>query len=311
MSPLIKTESPYLSSFPAWSGRVPTLSPGATTAAPGGPHPGETEVPTRTEDLLEADFQATSHSSPGPSVDVVRSPHAVPIQEFGAALGELAAPHDATSITKALVRRPVDSTQEFLLSGQNAATQLDAHAPRHFPGFGLLAGALLASSIFGALVPAAHAAEPQPPSGVSQATPAAANLSSLAHSYGLKTDVLQKLTDQDVTQVLESLPSTAKSAYKQLTEQHKQLFFNKLQGSTNVLFVTVNNKDAFIKGSVAGFDTFDQMQKKLDESVASGKIDAKLQSSLTTCIQMFRQMTPTQREAVVQLLQVDLGHTLN
>jgi hypothetical protein len=311
VSTRIACESPYLPSNTPWSSNVAGLSAHTPLTGPLSTPIAESR-PQPTEDLLEVGLQASPHDAPlatGTSTPTsIASPHR--IESFGGALAEIADAHDAGSVTRALVRRPVDTTSEYLLSGQSAATHLDAHAPRHFPGFGLLAGALLASSMFGALVPAAHAAEATPASS-SQGKTSMVSTSSLAHTFGLKADVLQNLPSQDVAQTLETLPGSAKSAYRELTPQHKQLFFDKLQGSTSVFFVTVNNRDAFVKGSVAGFDTFDQMQKKLDESISAGKIDPNLKPALTSCIEMFRQMSPAQRDAVVHLLEADLGHTLN
>jgi hypothetical protein len=126
----------------------------------------------------------------------------------------------------------------------------------------------------------------------------------LASSLGVPPEVLER-AGPSVASTLEKLPADVHEAYKSLAPEHKKLIASKLSGSTKVLFMTINNREAFVKGSVAGMSVFDKMESGLEKNAARYNLDAAAVAGLSRVIDHFRRMTQDQRSAVASLLEAE------
>lgn len=231
-------------------------------------------------------------------------------------LGRIVGPHDTRLLAEATLRKPAsDPATEFILAGQSPGDKAaDPHTRRHFPGLALVATLFMAATAAGAAFTptAAFAEEPATIAASADHGGASASqaqdLDRLARSYGLNPQVLHNVEARgDLAQVLKILPPQMRDVYKTINQQHKKFIVEKLHGSSGFLFVRVSHRDAFIKGEAAGHNTFDEMQKMLQESVRDGKIDQSMQNRLASAIETFRTLTPQQRSAIVQILEADTG----
>jgi hypothetical protein len=148
--------------------------------------------------------------------------------------------------------------------------------------------------------PAAPAKQPEPPPH----EPTRAE--KLADSLGISPDLLAHENARTMN-ALERLSPDTRGMYKHLSLANKRVMVDNLHKSTNVLFTSINHRDAFIKGSVMGIDVFDRLQGIVQDNRKDGKINAGTAAQLTRAIDVFRGMTPTTREAVVQLLEADVA----
>jgi hypothetical protein len=80
-----------------------------------------------------------------------------------------------------------------------------------------------------------------------------------------------------------------------------------ISGETSTVFFTINNREAFVKGTVMGADVFDEMGDKLDEYAEHGNISQTEAQHLKAGINDLRPLTPEQREAIATLIVWECG----
>lgn len=170
----------------------------------------------------------------------------------------------------------------------------------------LLAGIVMGAAIMAGFPAGAHAQQ-----AVQQPTVSATtrdDLIRLAQSYGLKTEVLQQVdSTHGVADLLRVLPSNMRHLYRGMPAQSKKVLLEQLQGSTRVLVVNVSHRNAFINGEAAGRNVWDEMQRGLSEQFKQKKLDPLSYARLTGAVGTFRDMSPQQRGAFLELLRADVA----
>lgn len=137
-----------------------------------------------------------------------------------------------------------------------------------------------------------------------QPTPASDNI------FGIGEDAWKKLgEDISFKATILSMPEDVVSLYKLMPLDDKKEMNKELHGKTTVLFWTVDHKEAFIKGTAMGRNTFDEMANSIDEDVRKKKLTKEEADVRKGAIGLFRTLTPDQRRAFVRLLEEDLGST--
>jgi hypothetical protein len=205
------------------------------------------------------------------------------------------------ALKKAALHRTPDPG-EFLMAGSST---LDPHTRKHFPGMHLLASVLLGAGILTA--PLTVQAQAMPSSTVeieSNMRDQMARTADLARSFGISSQTLQY---SGASTALAKLRPEIGEMYKNLKPEHKKLIVDKLHDTSGFLFIQISNRDAFINGSAAGVNAFDEMQSALKENVADKKLDAGTAQKLSEAIDAFRTMTPQQRAAIVSVLEADVA----
>jgi len=280
--------------------------PSLTVRTPNGPgvapaHPATDVIaPTESFERAEAARQ-------------VQTPTAAPPKGFGDHLGEIISPHTTKHVMEhALHGPPTDPGSDFLIAGAHQAEEkaLDPFLKRNGPGAALTLGLFMACAIAGSVfnTGCTYAADRAPGSSVSIVKGDQGDMVELARSYGLNPTVLEKVIEKgDLGKVLSVLPKEMREMYRNLSTEHKKFMNEKLQGSSGFLFIQVSNKEAFIKGEAAGYNTFDEMQKMLKKKLQSREVDQSLAAKLSRSIETFRGMSLAQRAAMVGLLEADMA----
>lgn len=125
--------------------------------------------------------------------------------------------------------------------------------------------------------------------------------------FGVAPIVWEAIQKNDsVKNTLLTFPLEAVHMYKTTPFEEKRLLFEQLQEKTKVMFVTVDHREAFIKGSAYGHNTFDFFKSKIEDEVKAGKLAKDAAGKRLATVEVFREMSQEQRKAFVDLLELDM-----
>ncbi|MCE1248955.1 MAG: hypothetical protein LWY06_20145 [Firmicutes bacterium] len=124
-----------------------------------------------------------------------------------------------------------------------------------------------------------------------------------AKQYGISEATAQKIRDNPTLEsTLRSLPKQVVERFKEYNTNQRHVMYKGLSGETSTFFFTINNREAFVKGSVMGADVFNEMGSKLDEYAGNGNISRAEADHLKAGINDLRPLTPEQRDAIATMI---------
>lgn len=205
---------------------------------------------------------------------------------------------------------PADRANISVLS---AGSRADASAPASATSGAvkLRSLALVAMMALGGIASAvggnvAVAAEPGHPVAVTQSV--SQSEEALARRARLSPDTVEALRgDTDLRGRALQLPASSADAYGRLNDNQRSVISQLLSGKTRIVFVTIDNREAFINGKVAGQDAFPHMLDRIDAEVENGKLTRPEGDQMKSSIGLLKVLTPEQRETVARLIQLDRG----
>lgn len=165
-----------------------------------------------------------------------------------------------------------------------------------------------AASSQGSSTMAAIRTAPQPPAEPQGGAtlPPQPSPPALAAELGLSQRVWgEVMGNGKVIQTLSSLPPDARKLYREMPLQEKERLATLLRGKTTILFFSIGNREAFVKGEAFGRDTFAMMESSVDEELAKGKISPELAGQRKAGIEVLRSLNEEQREAIATLLEME------
>ncbi len=124
-----------------------------------------------------------------------------------------------------------------------------------------------------------------------------------ANHLGLKPTTLQRLQNQGLLKTLQSIPPDLAGRYGELSPKLKKALYEQLSGST----WGVSHKDAFVRGSAMGQDTFQMMGDKLKDAANEGSLKASEVRKILTDLPRLRQLSSQQRQAMVEAILLQRG----
>lgn len=165
----------------------------------------------------------------------------------------------------------------------------------------MLAGTLL--GVAGTMLPAPAFA--QSASTVSMdATPTiSAEDAALGRRYHVPPEVMQRAARQpDLVRGLHELPTDVMQRYGDMNANQRQAMVRHLSGSTRIAFVTINHKDAFIKGTAMGVDAFPKMKEQLDDDVTDGRLKSSEAEQLKSTLDRVKELSQDQRSTIARFI---------
>lgn len=121
--------------------------------------------------------------------------------------------------------------------------------------------------------------------------------------FGLAPQTLSALEKNGKLGVLRKLPKDISGRYSQLSPNMKTQFYTQLSGST----FGVSHRDAFVRGTAMGMDTFNLMGEKLTAAAQQGKITPKEAAAIQGDLAKLRNLSPTERDAVAEVIMLQRG----
>ncbi len=122
-------------------------------------------------------------------------------------------------------------------------------------------------------------------------------------NFGLSDETLARLEKSGKLEAFRKLPPQVSGRYGQLSPQVRQQLYQQLNGST----WGVSHRDAFVRGSAMGMDTFKMMGDKLKKAAAEGKISQREAEQLQQDMGRLRALTPEQRTLVADVILLQRG----
>lgn len=216
----------------------------------------------------------------------------------------------APSAAPAGAREPSDRAT---LSASSLAPSADAATAASSPGRAqkLRSLALVAMMALGGIASAmggnvAMAAEPGHTVGVTYE--ASKGEEALARRARLSPAAVEGLkSNADLRSRALELPASSADAYGRLNDNQRNVISRLLTGKTRILFVTIDNREAFVNGKVAGQDAFPHMLDKIDEEVENGALTPAEGEQMKASMGLLKGLTPEQRDTVARLVALDRG----
>jgi len=172
----------------------------------------------------------------------------------------------------------------------------------------IVVGLFCGLSLFGALgismftgMPPASAVTPGEGS-ISQVTLTAADLAE-AKQMGLSEATALKIkANPTLEATLRSIPDGVSGRYKGFNAAQRAYMLREITGRTHVGPFSVSNREAFVKGSVAGIDAFSRMGEKIDGSQQKGELTRREAEELKAGLPGMKSLTPAQRDALATVI---------
>lgn len=142
---------------------------------------------------------------------------------------------------------------------------------------------------------------PQPtakPEPQTAAKPEPKPTATVKDGFGLSDETVARLEKSGRLEAFRKLPAQVSGRYGQLSPQVRQQLYQQLNGST----WGVSHRDAFVRGSALGMDTFKMMGDKLNQAAAQGKISRREAEQLQADMQRLRALSPEQRSLVADVI---------
>lgn len=159
-------------------------------------------------------------------------------------------------------------------------------------GFGILGAIALATPV--------QAEEPSRPASAASVT--SAELAE-ARRYGLSARTAQQLAAHPETaDILRDLPSDIASSYQRMTPAQKRVNYQEMTGTTRVGLMKINNRKAFVEGTVLGVDALPRMHDAIDARVEKGDLTPKEGAELKANLTRLSRLTPRQRQAIADVV---------
>ena len=202
--------------------------------------------------------------------------------------------------------KPIGRRQELTLRQLSPLPQrsvaLDSFAPTpepagiySNPGRGLLSGLLVATVAVAACVPQAVQAQNQGLTLLVQSK--AAPGQSVPLNEGL-----QRLKP-GARQQLQQLPSDVQQVFVDLEPEAMRWMMDKVNGTTWVAMIPVNNREALISGTALGTDVFAEAISGLKAQIAERAIPAEMEGRLSALLHRLQTLSAAQRTTLVAALE--------
>lgn len=226
-------------------------------------------------------------------------------------IAQVASPYSPSPVARAAgAPEPADRASVSVLS---AASGADASASASAPSGAvkLRSLAMVAMMALGGIASAvggnvAMAAEPGHSVAVTQSV--SQSEEALARRARLSPAAVEALRgDADLRGRALQLPTSSADAYGRMNENQRNVISQLLSGKTRIVFVTIDNREAFINGKVAGQDAFPHMLDRIDEEVENGRLTRTEGDQMKSSMGLLKVLTPEQRDTVARLIQLDRG----
>lgn len=159
-------------------------------------------------------------------------------------------------------------------------------------GFGILGALALSGPVY-----AEESARPASTASVTSAELAEAK------RYGLSDRTARQLAAHPETaDLLRDLPSDIASSYRRMTPAQKRVNYEELTGTTRVGLMKINNRKAFVEGTVLGVDALPRMHDAIDARVEKGDLTPKEGAELKANLTRLSRLTPRQRQAIADVV---------
>ncbi|MCE1248956.1 MAG: hypothetical protein LWY06_20150 [Firmicutes bacterium] len=124
-----------------------------------------------------------------------------------------------------------------------------------------------------------------------------------ARQYGISEATAQKVKDHPTMEAtLKSLPKQVIERFKEYSSSQKKVMYKDISGKTSLGVIKVNNREAFVKGSVMGVDVFSQMGPKIEAHAEKGEITKAEAKEMKAGISDLKALSSTQRDAIATLI---------
>lgn len=97
-----------------------------------------------------------------------------------------------------------------------------------------------------------------------------------------------------------AIPAAAVQAYERLSAEQRGQVASELDGSTNVLWMKVSNRQAFIDGQVGPVNVFSHLRERLQERLEAGELTPEAADRLGAALREAERLSRPQRAALVQ-----------
>lgn len=117
---------------------------------------------------------------------------------------------------------------------------------------------------------------------------------------------LQRLKPE-ARQRLQGLPIDVQQVFVNLEPEAMNWMLERVNATTWVAIIPINNRDALISGSAMGVDVYDRAVAGLKKEVARGTIAPEMEGRLGDLLQRLKSLTPEQRGTLVRALEGQQG----
>lgn len=157
--------------------------------------------------------------------------------------------------------------------------------------------------------PAQTNPNPQPPA---QTKPKPQGIAMLAQSKAANGQMLSlqeglKNVTPQARAHLQKLPPEMQKVFVNLSPDELKWMHNRLNGSTQVGFFSVNHREAFISGRALGQDVYQYAINGLKKQIAQGTLPAHLEGRLTNVILQVKALSVEQRTSLMDALDAQAG----
>lgn len=104
----------------------------------------------------------------------------------------------------------------------------------------------------------------------------------------------------DQCQAAPAIPPAAVQAYENLTGEQKREIASQLDGTSGVLWFTVQNRQAFIDGKVGPVNVFNHLRDQLKDKRSSGTMTEDSFRRLSAALNAAEKLTAKQREQLLE-----------
>ncbi len=104
----------------------------------------------------------------------------------------------------------------------------------------------------------------------------------------------------DQCQAAPAIPPAAVQAYENLTAEQKREIASQLDGTSGVLWFTVQNRQAFIDGKVGPVNVFNHLRDQLEDKRSSGTMTEDSFRRLSAALNAAEKLTSEQRKQLLE-----------
>lgn len=131
-----------------------------------------------------------------------------------------------------------------------------------------------------------------------------------AQRMGLSRETAARIKEKaGLEATLRSIPSDVAGRFKGYNPRQRAVMYKDITGKTWLGPVAVNNREAFVNGSVAGVDVFSRMDDSLDAHVKKGRLTAAEAKEMKDAIPGLKVLTAAQRNAIATVIEWECGST--
>lgn len=207
--------------------------------------------------------------------------------------------------TEGTTTEPCDTLVRTAAAGQGSAYEQELESLSKLRRCVIMGGLLLAGLGGGPT----SSATPVPLELAAGDTPSlviAPDATTLVKSFGLSDKGAARLQQDNSLQTQARLvPDSAATMFRSYSSNQKRYLYETFTGETRVGLMSINNRDAFVKGRALGQDVFPYMSQNLHKAVLTGELSQSEMQQLDANLDAMKQLSPAQREAIANLVVAD------